>query len=54
MEFIAGAWKLLVDTTNAAHHGASVGIYAAADARAALLFTAVVLEYVAESLRRRI
>lgn len=53
-EFIDGAWKLLADLTNKAHHVRSRGHYEAPDARAALLFTAVMLEYLADSLTRRL
>ena len=54
IQFIGHAWKLLAESTNAAHHGQSVGVYTGADARAVLLLTAVLLEYVADSLRRRL
>jgi hypothetical protein len=53
-EFIDGAWELLVRITNTAHHSRSQGQYSAPDARAAILFTAVLLEYLADSLRRRL
>jgi hypothetical protein len=54
IQFAGGAWKLLAESTNAAHHGQSVGVYDAADVRAVLLLTAVLLEYLADSLRRRL
>jgi hypothetical protein len=54
IQFLSGAWKLFVDLTNDARHAGSVGVYNAADARAALLFTAVLLEYLADTLRRRL
>lgn len=53
-ELIDGAWKLLTDVTNTAHHSRSQGRYGAADARAMLLFTAMLLEYLADSLTRRL
>jgi hypothetical protein len=54
IRFLADAWKLLVDTTNDARHAQSVGVYTAADGRAVLLFTAVLLEHLADSLRRHL
>ncbi len=54
IQFVGNAWKLLAESTNAAHHGHSVGVYTAADARAVLLFTAVLLEHLGDSLRRRL
>lgn len=53
-EFIDSAWKLLTDLTNSAHHSQGQGRYSAPDARAALLFTAILLEYLADSLTRRL
>jgi hypothetical protein len=54
IQFIADAWKVLVDTTNNARHAQSVGVYSAADGRAVLTLTALLLEYLGDSLRRRI
>lgn len=54
IQFVADAWKLFADTTNNARHAQSVGVYTAADGRAVLLFTAVLLEHLADSLRRRL
>jgi hypothetical protein len=53
-ELIDGAWRLLSDVTNTANHSRSQGRYEAPDARATLLFTAVLLEYLADSLTRRL
>jgi hypothetical protein len=54
IQFVTGAWKLLADATNAAHHTQGRAAYTAADARAVLLFTAILLEHLADSLRRRL
>lgn len=53
-QLLDDAWKLFVDFTNTAKHARSHGHYASADARAGLLITAVLLEYLADSLRRRL
>ena len=45
--FLEGAWKLLAIATNDARHIQGIDAYAAADARAVLLFTAVLVEYLA-------
>ena len=54
IRFVRDAWTLFAQATNAAHHGQSVGVYTAADGRAVLLLTAVLLEHLADSLSRRL
>lgn len=54
IRFLGDAWKLFVEFTNAARHDQSIDSYTAADARAMLLFTALLLDYLAGVLQRRL
>lgn len=54
IRFVDQAWRLFAEFTNAARHDESIGSYSAADARAMLLFTSVMLEYLASALGRRL